>query len=85
MAINATRLYHEYMAEHRLSEEDCAAACSVAQMVNTADESRATQSGRRARVAANTIAHDPMPSMWAGSSRAAGPLLASGGHGVARG
>ena len=41
MAINATRLYHEYRAEHRLTPEECEAACSVAQMVNTADESRA--------------------------------------------
>ena len=41
MAIDATRLYHEYRAEHRLSLEECEAACSVAQMVNTADESRA--------------------------------------------
>ena len=41
MAINATRLYHEYRAEHRLTPEECEAACSVAQMVNAADESRA--------------------------------------------
>jgi metallo-beta-lactamase family protein len=41
MAINATRLYHEYMAEHRLTPEQCEAAHSVAQMVNTADDSRA--------------------------------------------
>ncbi|HLE67182.1 MAG TPA: MBL fold metallo-hydrolase [Burkholderiales bacterium] len=41
MAINATRLYHEYMAEHRLSDEQCEAAHSVAELVHTADESRA--------------------------------------------
>lgn len=41
MAINATRLYHEYRAEHRLTREQCEAACSVAQMVTTADDSRA--------------------------------------------
>ena len=41
MAIDATRLYHEYRAEHRLTLEECEAACTVAQMVNTADESRA--------------------------------------------
>ena len=41
MAINATRLYHEYRAEHRLTEEECEAACAVAQMVNTANQSRA--------------------------------------------
>jgi metallo-beta-lactamase family protein len=41
MAIDATRLYREYRAEHRLSPEQCMAACAVAQMVNTPDESRA--------------------------------------------
>jgi metallo-beta-lactamase family protein len=41
MAIDATRLYHEHMDEHRITREQCAAACSVAQMVNTAEESRA--------------------------------------------
>jgi metallo-beta-lactamase family protein len=41
MAIDATRLYHEYRAEHRLSPEQCEAACAVARMVNSADESRA--------------------------------------------
>ena len=44
MAINATRLYHEYMAEHRLTDEQCEAAHSVATMVNTADDSRALNS-----------------------------------------
>jgi metallo-beta-lactamase family protein len=41
MAINATRLYHEYTDEHRLTDEECEAAHAVAQMVNTPDESRA--------------------------------------------
>jgi len=41
MAIDATRLYHRYRAEHRLSPEECQAACTVATMVHTADESRA--------------------------------------------
>jgi len=40
MAINATRLYHQYRAEHRLSPQECEAACAVAKMVKTADESR---------------------------------------------
>ena len=40
MAINATRLYHDYNAEHRLSDQECDALHAVAQMVNTADESR---------------------------------------------
>ena len=41
MAIDATRLYHKYRAEHRLSPDECEAACTVAKMVHTADESRA--------------------------------------------
>jgi metallo-beta-lactamase family protein len=41
MAINATRLYHEYRAEHRLNVEECRAACAAAQMVNSAEDSRA--------------------------------------------
>jgi len=41
MAIDATRLYHAHMDEHRLTREQCAAACSVAHMVNTTEESKA--------------------------------------------
>ena len=41
MAVNATRLYHEHMAEHRLTREECEAMCNAAQIVNSADESRA--------------------------------------------
>jgi hypothetical protein len=41
MAIDATRLYHNYMDEDRIAAEQCAAACAVARMVNTAEESRA--------------------------------------------
>lgn len=41
MAIDATRLYHEYRAEHRLTVEECTAACAVAQMVHTPEASRA--------------------------------------------
>lgn len=41
MAINATRLYHDYRAEHRLTPKQCEDACSVAQVVTTADDSRA--------------------------------------------
>ena len=44
MAIDATRLYHEYRSEHRLTVEECNAACSVAKMVHTADDSRALNS-----------------------------------------
>ncbi|HWA37601.1 MAG TPA: MBL fold metallo-hydrolase RNA specificity domain-containing protein, partial [Burkholderiales bacterium] len=41
MAIEATRLYHSHMGEHRLTPEQCEAARSVAQMVESADDSRA--------------------------------------------
>ena len=41
MAVNATRLYHEHMAEHRLTPEECEAMCNAGKVVNSADESRA--------------------------------------------
>ncbi len=41
MAVNATRIYRQHRTEHRLSADECAAACDVARMVNNADESRA--------------------------------------------
>lgn len=41
MAIDATRLYHEYRAEHRLTAEQCDQACATAQRITSADESRA--------------------------------------------
>ncbi len=41
MAINATRIFQHYRHEHRLSTEECRAACSVATMVNTPQESMA--------------------------------------------
>ena len=40
MAIDATRLYHTHQALHRLTPEQCHAMCSVAQPVNTPEESR---------------------------------------------
>lgn len=46
MAIDATALYRRYRAEHRLSEDECHAACSVAKMVNSADDSRALNERR---------------------------------------
>lgn len=41
MAIDATQLYRAYRREHRLTIEQCRAACTVAQMVNSTDESKA--------------------------------------------
>lgn len=41
MAIDATRIYHEFRAEHRLSEDECRTMCQVATVVNTVEESKA--------------------------------------------
>ena len=46
MAIDATRLYRAYRHEHRLTIEQCQAACAVASMVNSADDSKALNSRR---------------------------------------
>jgi len=40
MAIDATRIYHTYRSEHRLSVEECTAACQVAQFVNSVEASK---------------------------------------------
>ncbi len=40
MAVDATRIYHEHRAEHRLTPEQCRAMCTAAVVVNTAEESR---------------------------------------------
>lgn len=39
MAVDATRLYHEFRAEHRLSDDECHAACNVSHFVNRVEES----------------------------------------------
>lgn len=41
MAVDATRIYHTYQSEHRLTVEECTAACTVAQFVNDAEASKA--------------------------------------------
>ena len=40
MAVDATRIYHSYRSQHRLSVEECAAACGVAEFVNTPEASK---------------------------------------------
>ena len=40
MAIEASNLYCEYRAEHRLSPEECDATCNVAHYVKTVEESK---------------------------------------------
>jgi metallo-beta-lactamase family protein len=39
MAVDATRIYHEFRSEHRLSPEECDAACKVSKFVNSVEES----------------------------------------------
>lgn len=41
MAVDATEIFYRYHAEHRLTLEQCAAACSVAKIIRTAEESKA--------------------------------------------
>jgi metallo-beta-lactamase family protein len=41
MAIDATALYREFRAEHRISEEECRRMCSVAEVTTTAEASKA--------------------------------------------
>ena len=43
MAIDATQLYHRYRKEHRLTLDECQAACTVAAMVHSAEESKGAQ------------------------------------------
>ncbi len=40
MAVDVTRIYHTYRKQHRLSVEECTAACHVAEFVNTPEDSR---------------------------------------------
>ena len=40
MAVDATRLYHEHRAEHRLSPEQCEAVCHTAKLVNSVEDSK---------------------------------------------
>lgn len=41
MAIDATRIYHQHQAEHRLSRAECEAMCEAATYVHTPEESKA--------------------------------------------
>lgn len=46
MAVDATRIYHEFRGEHRLSPEECKAACHVSKFVNSVEESIALNKTR---------------------------------------
>lgn len=41
MAVDATRIFHTYRSEHRLSVEECTAACQIAEFVNSPEASKA--------------------------------------------
>lgn len=41
MAIDASALYHRFMHEHRLSEDECRRMCHAATLVNTPEQSKA--------------------------------------------
>lgn len=41
MAINASALYHRFMREHRLSDEECRLMCGAPTLVNTPEQSKA--------------------------------------------
>jgi len=41
MAVDATHIYHTYRKQHRLSVEECTAACQVAEFVNSPEDSKA--------------------------------------------
>ncbi len=58
MAVDATRIFQQFRTEHRLTEEECRAACTVAKMVNTPEESRAlnTRGGPMIIVSASGMA-----------------------------
>lgn len=45
MAINASELYCKYVGEHRLTTDECRAACNVATYVRTVEESKALDQG----------------------------------------
>jgi metallo-beta-lactamase family protein len=40
MAVDVTRIFHTYRSEHRLSLEECTAACRVAEFVNSPEASK---------------------------------------------
>ena len=46
MAVDATQIYHTFRKEHRLTVEECTAACRVAEYVNTVEASKALNTRR---------------------------------------
>ncbi|EXL07890.1 MAG: MBL fold metallo-hydrolase [Pseudaminobacter sp.] len=50
MAINATELLHRHNGDHRLTPEECARACNVAQYVRGVEESKALTSNPMPKV-----------------------------------
>lgn len=58
MAVDATRIYHDHRQEHRLSVEECTAACHVAEFVNSPEGSKElnTRKGPMIIIAASGMA-----------------------------
>ena len=50
MATDATHIYHRHRAEHRLTDEQCKAMCTVAKFVNSAEESKDLNNRRGAMI-----------------------------------
>ena len=44
MAVDVTRIYRAYRAQHRLTDEECRDACNVAEFVNSPEDSKALNS-----------------------------------------
>ena len=58
MAVNVTRIFSEYRAEHRLTPEQCATTCGAAEIVNSveASEELNTRSGPMVIISASGMA-----------------------------
>lgn len=50
MATDVTVLYQRFMADHRLTADECAAMCAAAKIVNSVDESKALNASRWPKV-----------------------------------
>jgi metallo-beta-lactamase family protein len=50
MAVDASRIYCDHLAEHRLTEAECRATCGVATYVRSIDESKALDRGAMPKI-----------------------------------
>jgi metallo-beta-lactamase family protein len=88
MAVDATRIYHNYRSQHRLSVEECTAACRVAEFVNSPEASKelnaklgpmviiaASGMATGGRVVHHLRAFAPNPKRFSGGGNAGGKML----------